>query len=137
MAPELQIKRVEDCQEWLELNAEKYEGKQSIDDLISDLGSLIKALAFINGQLAVSKRIWNKAKVKAYHTYLVSSKSQGFEMSPMLIKDYIAARCDKEQYDFEICERVSRTIVHTCDALRTMISALKTEMQTLNYGGMP
>lgn len=135
MAPELQISRVEDCQEWLEKNAEKYETKQSIDNLISDLGTLVQAMAFVNGQMTITKRMWNKAKVKAYHTYLVSSKSQGFEMSPMLIKDYIAARCDTEQYNYDICERVSRTITHTVEVLRTCISALKMEVSMVNYLG--
>lgn len=133
MQAELQIKRVEDAMEWLETAAEGYTASQSISWLIDQLGMLCKSLAFVNNQMAVAKKILNKAKVKAYHTLVTSSEAQREYYSPMLAKDYISAKIEQEQYDYDICERASRTVLHTIDALRTAISALKIEAQTTSY----
>jgi hypothetical protein len=133
MQAELQIKRVEDCMEWLIAQAEGYTATQSIAWLIDQMGELCKSLAFVNNQMAVAKRMLNKAKVRAYNTLVTSSEANREYYSASLAKDYISAKIEQEQYDYDVCERCSRTILHTIEALRTCISALKEEAKVTNY----
>ncbi|MHA4844461.1 hypothetical protein ACX0G7_09865 [Flavitalea antarctica] len=135
MKTTLQIKRVEDAFEWLEKAAEGYTGSQSIDWLVDQMGSLCASMAFVNNQMAVAKAELNAAKVKSYNTLMISSHANGQYFSPMLAKDYVASKCAQENYNYDICERCSRTIIHTIDALRTCISALKEETKLQNYQG--
>ena len=133
MQAELQIKRVEDCLEWLESAADGYTASQSIAWLIAQVGMLCKSLAFVNNQMAVAKKILNKKKVAAYNNLIGSTLANNETISPMLAKDYISAKIEQEQYDYDICERCSRTLLHTIEALRTCISALKEEAKTTHY----
>lgn len=129
---ELNIKRVEDCMNWLQ-EGETFTHSQSISFLIDKLGELSVSLAFVNNQMAISKRILNNKKVEAYLTLVGSSVANEQYFAPSLAKDYIAAQCATEAYDYDLCERCSRTITHTIDAIRTAISALKEDMKTLSY----
>lgn len=130
MKATLQVKRIEDCTEWLERNADKYENVQSISNLIEDVGTLVKAMAFVNNQMAIAKKELNDAKERAYMKVLLS---KNMFTSPSLVKDYANTLCSEEQYNYDLAERCSRTITHTIDALRTCISALKVEAQYSNY----
>jgi hypothetical protein len=133
MEAQLQISRVEDCLEWMEAQAESYTASQSIAWLIDQVGMLCKALAFVNNQMAVAKKQLNQKKVRTYNTLITSSIANEQYFSPMLAKDYISARIEQEQYNYDICERCSRTLLHTIEELRTCISALKVESQTSTY----
>jgi hypothetical protein len=133
MQADLQIKRVEDCLEWLETAADGYTASQSIAWLIDQVGMLCKSLAFVNNQMAVAKKLLNKKKVAAYNNLIGSTLANNETISPMLAKDYISAKIEQEQYDYDICERCSRTLLHTIEALRTCISALKEEAKTTHY----
>jgi len=135
MIAELQIKKVEDCAEWLQAAAEGYMASQSISWLIDQMGMLCKSLAFVNNQQAVAKKILNERKVKVYHNMIGSSIANSVYFAPSLAKDFIQARLSKEQYEYDLCERTSRVIVHTIEAMRTCISALKEEMITTKYSG--
>lgn len=121
--------------EWLESAADGYTASQSIAWLIDQMGMLCKSLAFVNGQMAVAKKILNKAKVRAYNTLVTSSEANREYYGVSLAKDYINAKIEQEQYDYDICERCSRTVLHTIEALRTCISALKEEAKISNYAG--
>jgi hypothetical protein len=133
MIAQLQIKRIEDCMEWLESAAEDYTASQSIGWLIDQMGMLCRSLAFASNQMAVAKKELNKKKVEAYHALISSSVANQTYFSPMLAKDYIGAKIEQEQYNYDVCERCNRVLVHTIEALRTCISALKVEQQTSNY----
>jgi hypothetical protein len=133
MEAQLQINRVEDCLEWLEKAAEDYTASQSIGWLIDQLGILCKSLAFVNNQMAVAKKHLNKKKTQSYNNLIGSSIANEQYFSPMLAKDYISAKIEQEQYNYDVCERCSRTLLHTIEALRTCISALKIENQVSNY----
>lgn len=133
MKVQLQINRVEDCLQWLETAAEGYTASQSIAWLIDQVGMLCNTLAFVNNQMAVAKKELNHAKVRAYSTMIASSYANNYYFTPMLAKDYINAKCDTEQYNYDVCERASRTVTHHLDALRTCISALKEEVKVTNY----
>ncbi|CAB4126228.1 hypothetical protein UFOVP153_20 [uncultured Caudovirales phage] len=130
---ELQTKRVENAFEWLE-NEFSHSGEiQSVDLLINKLDMLCNALPFVNSQMALTKRLLNEAKVKAYHRLQTSSAAQQKYYAPSLAKDYINSQCSEEQYNYDMCERCSRTIVHIIDAMRTAISALKQEQIISQY----
>lgn len=133
MQAELQVKRVEDCLEWLESAADGYTASQSIAWLIDQVGMLCKSLAFVNNQMAVAKKLLNKKKVNAYNNLIGSTLANNETISPMLAKDYISAKVEQEQYEYDVCERCSRTLLHTIEALRTCISALKEEAKVSNY----
>jgi hypothetical protein len=134
MEAQLQVNRVEDCLEWMEKAAECYTASQSIAWLIDQMGELCKSLAFVNNQMAVAKKHLNKKKTGVYNTLVCSSVANEQYFSPMLAKDYVSARIEQEQYNYDICERCSRTLLHTIEALRTCISALKVESQVMSYG---
>jgi hypothetical protein len=119
--------------EMLESAADSYTASQSIPWLIDQVGILCKYLAFVNNQMAVAKKIMNKKKTQVYNNLLCSSMANNEFFSPSVIKDYVGAKIEQEEYDYDICERCSRTILHTIEALRTCISALKEEIKTTNY----
>ncbi len=129
---ELKINRVEDAMKWL-MNGEAFTHSQSINFLIDKLGELTVTLAFVNNQKAIAKKVWNDLKVKEYHTLITSSVANQSFFAPSLAKDYISAKCSKEQYDYDLCDRCSATITHTLDSLVTAISALKEEMKQNLY----
>lgn len=133
MIADLQINKVESCALWLEKSADDYTASQSINWLIDQMGMLCGSLAFVNNQMAITKKLLNEKKVKEYHTLKTSSEANQEYYSPSLAKDYINGKCSQEQYNYDMCERTSRTIVHTIDALRTCISALKVEAETTKY----
>lgn len=131
MSKDLKIARVQDCLNWLQqIELQKW---QSIASLNEFLWQLSVSMAFCGEQMAIAKQILNKRKVQAYHNTLASSVANQAFFAPSLAKDYIAAQCDQQQLDFDLCERCVRTLVHTIDAVRTAQSALKTEMSTTNY----
>jgi hypothetical protein len=133
MKAELQIPRVESCLEWLEKSAEDYTAKQSIDWFIDQIGVLCASLAFIGGQMAVAKEILNEKKVKAYETLVASSVANETYFAPSLAKDYIASKVSQDQYNYDVCERAGRCLVHTLDCLRTCMSCLREEVKISNY----
>lgn len=129
MKATLQIERVENCMEWLETTGQDYTASQSIAWLIDQVGMLCTTMAFVNNQMAIAKKHLNERKAAAYENLVASNVANQEYYSPSLAKDYIASKCSEEQYNYDVCERASRTLVHTVDALRTVISALKTELQ--------
>lgn len=130
---DIPVERIEQCLTFLQDNAAKYAEVQSSDVLITDLQMLLASMAFVNEQMAKSKQVLNVAKTKAYQQLRFELKAIGETFSPMLAKDYINSSCIQEAYAFDICERCSRTIVHTIDSLRTCISALKEQFKNLDY----
>lgn len=133
MKPVLQIQKVEDDMEWLESSAEQYTASQSIPWMIDQIGVLCNKMAFVNSQMTVAKKELNKKKIQEYNNLVLSSKANEKYFSPMLAKDYIAAKCEVELYNYDVCERASRTITHTLDALRSCLSALKEEAKINSY----
>jgi len=131
MKAKLQISEVENISEWLQLVGEQYIASQSISWLRDHIGELCSKLAFVNNQMAISRFELNTEKKDALQLVI----SMHTHLSPSLVKEYSATRCAEQQYQFDLCERTSRTITHTIEALRTCISALKEEIKTSNYPG--
>jgi len=130
---DLQIDRVIKCHDWLQTISEKYTAQQSISWYIDILGLLCNSHAFVNEQKAIAKMFLNQKKAKVYETLALSSVANGQYYSPSLAKDYVAARCDKEQFEFDLCDRCGSTLVHTIEAIRSILSALKEEMKVMSY----
>lgn len=119
--------------EWLEAAAGNYTASQSVGWLIDQLGELCKVMPFVNSQMAIAKYVLNEKKLRAYNSLVASSVANESYFAPSLAKDYIGSKIRDDQYNYDICERASRTIVHTMEALRTAISALKEEVKMQGY----
>lgn len=74
-------------------------------------------------------RSWRKSKKDAYLRLTASTHSTQQYFAPSLAKDYVDACCSESAYMYEICDRCAAQVVHTIDAVRTIISSLKSERQ--------
>lgn len=126
--PPLQINKVQECSEWLQAVGEQYMSTQAINWYLEHLGELIAWLPFINEQMAVAKYLIKEKKKAIYLEQFEKIKEI---KSPSVIKDYVDAQLSNDYYAYDLCERTSRTIVHTEKALITTISALKAELQSV------
>ncbi len=119
----------------LEQINEKITSVQSISFMVDLAGQLAAWLAFSGEQMAIAKKKWRAAKVRAYDNYAFSKAASGLKITPSVATDYAQARSGDEESDYEHCERVNKAITHTLDVLRTCISALKAEQFAFQYSG--
>lgn len=127
------IKIIEDGLVWLQTEFENTDEQQSIDLLIHKLDMINSSISIAGEQMALAKMHLNIKKVGAYHNLIASSVANQTYFAPSLGKDYVAAQCHKEQYEFDLCERFTRALIHISDNVRTSISALKQEMILNGY----
>lgn len=97
--------------------------------------TLVTYLASTAALVAESGKLFNHAKVKAYHTLAASSTANSKYYSATLAKDYIASRCADEGYTYEFACRMNAAVTHSLDMLRTAVSAEKQLLSNLQYGG--
>ena len=97
------------------------------------LVELTNIMARSNLLMAEYKREFRKNKKDAYLKLTASSHSQQQYFAPTLAKDFIDAQCGEIGYMFDLAERCSRLCTHTIDAIRTIVSSLKSERQFANY----
>lgn len=129
----LDINKVESGLQWLQDEFENTGEIQSVDILIQKLDAINSCIAWSGEQMAIAKKNWNIKKVSAYHSLIASQAANESYYSISLAKDYVSARCHQEQYEFDLCERFTRSLVHISDNVRTSISALKQQMITNSY----
>jgi hypothetical protein len=129
----LDIKRVEEGLEWLQKEFESTGEIQSVDILIQKLDAINSCISWAGEQMAVAKRNWNLKKVNAYHALIISQAANESYYSASLAKEYVNARCHQEQYEYDLCERFTRALVHISSNVITSISALKTMAQLNNH----
>lgn len=55
------------------------------------------------------------------------------KLSPSVIKEWIAAKSKDEEYNFELADRTNAAATHQLDLVRSILSALKTEMSSINF----
>lgn len=127
----IDIKKVEAGLDWLQTEFENTGEIQSVDILIQKLDAINSCISWSGEQMAIAKKNWNERKVKAYYDLISSETANQLYFAPSLAKDFVAAQCHQEQYEFDLCERFTRALVHISDNVRTAISALK-EMAKLN-----
>lgn len=129
----IDIKKVEAGLTWLQSEFADTGEIQSVDILIQKLDAINSCIAWAGEQMAIGKRNWNLKKVEAYHSLITSETANETYFAPSLGKDYIAARCHQEQYEYDLCERFTRALIHISDNVRTCISALKQQMISNSY----
>lgn len=105
---------------------------KSIDEMKQKGLELVGYLSRSAVLVADAGKLYNDAKVKAYHTLKASSEAQKQYYSPMLAKDYVAAKCATECHAYELAERINRAITHSLEILRSVLSAEKTQLAYLN-----
>ncbi len=76
---------------------------------------------------------YRKEKKQAYLNLIASSAASEKYFAPSLARDYVDSCCQDTAYMYELADRLGASVVHTCDALRTIISSLKSERQFANY----
>lgn len=106
---------------------------QDADALHSYLVQLTNYMARANYLMAEWGMKLREEKKRAYLNLKASEKAQGSYFSPSLGKDYISSVCSESGYVYDLAERTSRLCTHTIDAIRTIISSLKSERQFANY----
>ena len=90
---------------------------------------LTNIAARANYLMAELRRNFRVSKKDAYLKLKESSFNSDKFFTPSLSKDFIDSCCSKTGYLYDLAERLSRTAVHTIDAIRTIISSLKAERQ--------
>jgi endonuclease IV len=55
------------------------------------------------------------------------------KLSPSIIKEWVASKSKDEEYNFELADRTNAAATHQLDLIRSILSALKTEMQSINF----
>jgi hypothetical protein len=94
---------------------------------------LTNIMARCNQLMAEWKRVNREETVVAYQNLQVSLLSQKKNFSPSMAKDYVNAKCSESGYLYDLAERCSRLCTHTIDAIRTVISSLKSEREFAQF----
>lgn len=97
------------------------------------LVDLTNITARSNFLVAEYKRKFRQEKKIAYEKLTKTVISEQRYYSPSLAKEYIDSQCNETGYVYDLAERCSATCVHTIDAVRTIISSLKSERTFANY----
>lgn len=105
---------------------------KDLDEMKRKGAELIGCLSRSAVLVADANRIYNDAKVRAYHRLKATSEASKSYYSPMLAKDYVAALCANEQRAADLAERINKAITHTIEFLRSAMSAEKTQLAYLN-----
>lgn len=118
-------------------------GGQSPDVYMDYIMQLTAHMARSGEIMAVAKDKLHKARKQAYLNTWASltgnsadgavKKKKAAAISPLLVKDYINDCCPEENALYELAERTNKACTHTIDALRTVLSTLKTEMLTAQH----
>lgn len=101
--------------------------------LHSYLIELTNIAARANYLMAELKRNFRVSKKDAYMKLQASSLANDKYFTPSLAKDYIDSCCSNTGYLYDLAERLSRTVTHTINAIRTIISSLKAERQYAQF----
>jgi hypothetical protein len=94
--------------------------------------------AFTGEQMAIAKKEWQDAKKKAYETFVISNeanKTRVERYGVMAVKDYIAASCGNLEATYEFMERTNNACGYMEEAARSVMSSLREEQKSYNYGG--
>ena len=126
----LQIERIEQGFKQLQEDFADVEVIQSIDMLIQKLNVINAQMAFGGEQMAISKKLFNDAKLKAYTMLQDFYKTvPDKKFSPLLAKDFVSSQCSTESYNYDLAERYVRALVHISSNIVTSISGLKEQLK--------
>lgn len=107
---------------------------QDATQLHSYLIELTNFMARANQVMADYQRLFRQKKKAAYLNLMASSHASQKYFAPSLAKDFIDSQCSESGYVYDLAERLSRLCTHTLDAVRTIVSSLKSERVFSSYG---
>lgn len=127
-----------------QIEKELYEMQTFIEGLegsdVKDISILSQILLTLSSKLARSANlvaeagmIASTAKRKAYLNFSETAKAQGLDFSASIVKDFVATQCGEEMRCESYADRINSSLVHSMDAVRSILSAAKTEFATLSY----
>jgi len=58
---------------------------------------------------------------------------ENHRLTPAMFKEYVTASVSDQEYNFELADRTNAAATHQLDLVRSILSALKTEMQSINF----
>ena len=103
-------------------------------DMVIEIGVRLAAyLPYTGQQMALARKLMNQKRKEAYDQLIFTQRSLGQPVYPSTMKDYVNAQCAEEQFNYDLCERANRSIVHTLDFLRSVLSTLREEMKISQY----
>lgn len=108
------------------------EQMQSISALMEMGARLSTFIAYTGSETAKAKKALLIAKKQAYFKAMEDLKNKGKEVAPSLVKDFVSTMCAEQEEHYLLCDRMNAAATHTLDFIRSCISALKTEMATIN-----
>lgn len=117
---------------------EKYDAENA-----QDAASLHQYMILLSGYMSRAnllmadyKRLFREQKEKEYQSVMLSIKSQidAKQIKTVLAKDYVESKCREVGYIYDLAERTSRTCYHTLEAVRSIVSSLKSERTFANTG---
>lgn len=92
--------------------------KGKLETLSTYLGTGARCITYSKNLMLLKRREWLRQH---------SEKIKDF--SPSIIKEFVNTACIDEEILFVRCERNYSAIVHSIDALRSLLSILKAELQ--------
>lgn len=93
--------------------------KDKLQVLSSLLSSCSRCIQESKRRMLIKRKAWLRQHVEKIN-----------EMSPSIVKEFVNTATIDEEILLVRCERNYSAIVHSIDALRSILSILKTEMQT-------
>ncbi len=117
---------------------------KTIEEFDKDMGQDASALhayliqltnfgARANFLMAEWKKKYREEKKRAYYKLAASEYATQKYFAVTLAKDFIDSECSETGYVFDLAERCSRSCTHTVEAIRTVVSSLKSERQFADY----
>ena len=58
---------------------------------------------------------------------------ENHRLTPANLKEYVTASVSEQEYIFELADRTNAAATHQLDLVRSILSALKTEMASINF----
>ena len=94
---------------------------------------LTQMMARANFLMADYQRKFRQEKKAAYLNLIASETASQKYFAPSLAKEFVDSQCADTGYIYDLAERLSRLCTHCIDAVRTIVSSLKSERSFSNY----
>lgn len=107
---------------------------QSISELM-DLGKKVASwMAYTGGEMARAKKAYLQSKKQAYKDALDKLRSEGKEVAPSLVKDYVGTLVSDQEEYYLLCDRINAACTHYLTHINVCLSCLKEELKAITYG---
>lgn len=94
---------------------------------------LTQMMSRANYLKAEYNKLFRQQKKTAYINLAASSEAQKKYWSATQGKDFVDAQCYETGFIYDLADRCSASAVHTLDAVRTILSDLRSERQFAQY----